>query len=93
MAPGNSFDLAWRVNAIIEGDYMVYMVLAPEPDGQQTTSHPVARPGIYLTVEPFTRLNPGGVLPIVIAIPPLLMAAVGFVLWRQRQRMNEVDSG
>lgn len=92
MAPGDSIDLAWRVNAIIEGDYMVYMVLVPEPDGQQTTSHPVASPGIHLTVEPFTRLNPGGVLPIVIAIPTLLMAAVGFVLWRQRRRMNEVDS-
>jgi len=92
MAPGNSVQLSWRVNAILEGDYMVYMVLVPEPDGQQSTSHPVASPGIHLTVDPFTRLNPGGVLPIVIAIPTLLMAAVGFVMWRQRRRINQVDA-
>lgn len=91
MASGHSVQSSWRVNAILEGDYMVYMVLVPEPDGQQSTSRPIASPGIHLTVDPFTRLNPGGVLPIVIAIPTLLMAAVGFVMWRQRRRINQVD--
>ncbi len=92
MASGQSVRLSWRVNAILEGDYMVYMVLVPEPDGTNATSHPVASPGIHLTVDPFTRLNPGGVLPLVIAIPTLLMAAVGFVMWRQRRRINQVDA-
>lgn len=92
MAPGQSVDLSWRVNAILDGDYMVYMVLIPEPDGLQATSRPVASSGIHLTVEPFTRLNPGGVLPIVIAIPIVLMAGVGFVMWRQRRRFNQEDA-
>ncbi|HSR43935.1 MAG TPA: ABC transporter permease subunit [Acidimicrobiia bacterium] len=92
MAAGESVRLSWRVNAILEGDYMVYMVVVPEPDGTDATSHPVASPGIHLTVDPFTRLNPGGVLPLVIAIPTLLMAAVGFVMWRQRRRINQVDT-
>jgi len=92
MVPGQSVDLSWRVNAILDGDYMVYMVLIPEPNGLQATSRPIASSGIHLTVEPFTRLNPGGVLPIVIAIPTLLMAGVGFVMWRQRRRINQEDT-
>jgi hypothetical protein len=92
MAPGQSVRLGWRVNAILDGDYMVYMVLIPEPEGLQATSQPVASSGIHLTVDPFTRLNPGGILPIIIAVPTVLMAGVGFVMWRQRQRLNQPDA-
>jgi len=42
LAPGQSAQLEWTIDAILAGDYMVYMVLIPEPDSAQTTSQPVA---------------------------------------------------
>lgn len=88
LAPGDSASLDWIINTILEGDYMVYMVLLPEPDGPETTSHPVASPGIHLTVAPFTRLNPGGVLPFAIGGPLLLLVITYFVYRRRRQQID-----
>ena len=90
LAPGQSATLSWRVNAILDGDVMIYMVAIPQPEGQNITSHPVASPGIHLTVTPFTRLNPAGVLPYVIGQP--LVVLMGMFLLR-RLRSREVDTG
>ena len=90
LAPGESVTLSWRVNAILKGDVMIYMVAIPQPNGQNVTSNPVASPGIHLTVTPFTRLNPGGVLPYVIGQP--LVVLVGIYLLN-RLRRRGVDSG
>ncbi|MGH7548277.1 MAG: hypothetical protein ACREMM_08885, partial [Gemmatimonadales bacterium] len=80
-----SATLNWRINAILDGDYMVYMVVIPAPAGREATSHPVASSGIHLTVTPFTRLNPGGVLPYAIGGP--IVVLVGIVLiYRYRRR-------
>ena len=88
LAPGESLNQGWIVNTILEGDYMVYMVLVPEPAAAETTSHPVASSGIHLTVSPFTRLNPGGVLPFAIGGPILLLAITYFVYRRRRQQID-----
>ena len=69
---------------------MIYMVLLPGPASQNSTSQPVASSGIHLTVTPFTRLNPGGVLPYVIGVPILLMLAI-FLIFRFRRR--QIDTG
>jgi ABC-2 type transport system permease protein len=90
IAPGQSASLAWRVNAILAGDFMVYMVVIPRPAGQDATSQPVASSGIHLTVTPFTKLNPGGVLPYAIGVPILLLIGIVF-LYRYRNR--QIDSG
>ena len=90
LAPGESATLSWRVNAILEGDVMIYMVAIPQPDGQGVTSQPVASPGIHLTVTPFTRLNPGGVLPYVIGTPLIVLAGIHLL---NRLRRREVDVG
>jgi hypothetical protein len=78
------------VNAILDGDYLIYMVVIPEPEGAESTSQPVASSGIHLTVTPFTKLNPAGVLPYVIGGPLVLLLAM-FFLYRMRSR--QVDSG
>ncbi len=83
--PGSSVDLSWRVNAILAGDYMVYTVIIPEPDGPGTTSHPVTSPGIHLIVNPFTRINPLGVLPWVIGAPIVLLGGI-LLIFRARHR-------
>jgi hypothetical protein len=90
LGPGESATLSWRVNAILEGDVMIYMVAIPQPDGTNVTTHPVASPGIHLTVTPFTKLNPRGVLPIAIGGPVLLLVIIYFV---NRRRNQNVDTG
>ena len=90
LAPGETATLGWRVNAILDGDYMIYLVLIPSPTGPEATSHPVSSPGVHLTVTPFTRLNPGGVLPFAIG-GPLLIGVVIWLVYRRRQR--GIDTG
>lgn len=90
LAPGESVSHHWTINTILDGDYMVYMVLIPAPATPEVSSHPVASPGIHLTVTPFTRLNPGGVLPYAIGGPVIVLVGI-LVLYRMRKR--QVDNG
>jgi hypothetical protein len=90
LAPGQSSTFAWRVNAILDGDYLIYMVAIPEPTGADATSLPVASSGIHLTVTKFTKLNPRGVLPYAIGGPVILTLGIIYLLRRRRQ---DIDSG
>jgi len=87
---GGSATLSWRINAILDGDYMVYMVVIPQPAGREATSHPVASSGIHLTVTPFTRLNPGGVVPYAVGVPLALVLGMALVF---RRRRRSIDTG
>jgi hypothetical protein len=89
LTPGQSTALSWRVNAILDGDFMIYMVAIPKPTGQDATSQPVASSGIHLTVTPFTKLNPGGVLPFAIGVPLVLLLGI-WLLYRHRNRRGWV---
>ena len=88
LAPGETVDLDWTINAILEGDYLAYMVVIPAPDGAQATSLPVASPGIHLTVAQFTPLNPGGIAPIAFGIPVLLALLLALQMWLRRKRID-----
>jgi ABC-2 type transport system permease protein len=88
LGAGESATQNWVINTILEGEFMVYMVLIPEPESAEATSHPVTSSGIHLTVDPFTRLNPGGVLPFAIGGPLLLLAITYFVYRRRRQQID-----
>lgn len=90
LAPGETATLSWRINAILDGDFMVYMVGIPSPTSSETTSQPVASSGMHLTVTPFTKLNPGGVLPYAIG-GPVLLALVILLVYRHRRR--QIDAG
>lgn len=90
LAPGASHQQSWILNTILEGDYMVYVVLIPTPDGENETSQPVTSQGIHVTVNSFTRLNPGGILPFAIGIPVVLVLVLAGVLWMRRRG---IDSG
>jgi len=85
LAPGESAEQSWTVDAILEGDYMVYMTAIPKPDGPETTSQPVSSPGLHLTVKPFNQTNPGGVLPVAI-ITPLALILLSFLPRRRWRR-------
>jgi len=69
VAAGDAVRQSWTIEAILKGDYMVYLVAIPEPADEGSTSHPVASSGLHLTVGAFSNLNPQGVLPVVIAVP------------------------
>lgn len=85
LSPGATATLSWRVNAILDGDYVVYMVVMPEPAGRDATSHAVASTGVHLTVTPFTRLNPRGILPLVLGAPVVLAVGTGLTLGIRRR--------
>jgi ABC-type transport system involved in cytochrome c biogenesis permease component len=87
---GESTSLPWIINTILDGNYMIYMVLIPTPASAEATSQPVATSGIHLTVTPFTRLNPQGVLPYVIGGPLVLLVLIYFVY---RRRNQQIDRG
>jgi ABC-type multidrug transport system permease subunit len=81
---GDQLRHSWTIEAILKGDYMVYLVAVPEPE-ERSSSHPVSSPGLHLTVGAFQRLNPQGVLPVVIAVPLGVTLAL-LVLVRLRLR-------
>src|SRR5574341_184726 len=49
---GQSATHSWRINGILDGDYLIYMVVIPEPEGKDATSQVLASSGIHLTVTP-----------------------------------------
>lgn len=69
---------------------MIYMVAIPQPKGESITSHPIASPGIHLTVTPFTKLSPMGVLPVAMGSPLVLLLIIYFV---NRRRIQNIDMG
>ena len=89
LPPGQSATLSWRVNAILDGDFMVYMVAIPAPTDRESTSQPIASSGIHMTVTPYTKLNPGGVLPYAIG-GPLVLGILISVVYRRRRRQIDV---
>lgn len=88
LAPGESVTQDWTINAILEGDYMVYMVLIPEPEEAQATSQPISSSGIHLTVTLLVRINPGGVLPLALGMPIALSLILGLLLWQRRRGLD-----
>lgn len=91
LAPGQAVEHRWRVNAILDGDYMIYIVAIPEPDGPKATSQPVTTAGIHLSVAPFTRLNPGGVLPLSLGMPAGLALGAYALVQLRRRSVDEAD--
>jgi hypothetical protein len=73
LEPGESAEQDWSVEAILDGDYMIYMTAIPIPESASNTSLPIASPAIHLVVDPFQSTNPGGVLPVAIGMPLLLI--------------------
>jgi hypothetical protein len=96
LAPGDAVRHQWTIEAILKGDYMVYLVAIPKPDSSETTSQPVASTGLHLIVGEFTELNPGGVLPVVIFVPVgvalILLLVVRLRLRRLAQAGEDIEA-
>ena len=80
------------MEAVLDGNYMVYLTAIVKPGTADQTTLPVTSPGIHLTVAAFQDTNPGGVLPVAIGMP-IALIVVAFLLrryWRRdRGRSSE----
>jgi ABC-2 type transport system permease protein len=81
---------SWEVDAILEGDYMVYLTVVVQPSGAEASTQPIASRGLHLTAKPFFRTNPGGVLPIAFGIPILLAVGSGLSLMLRRRQSDGI---
>lgn len=86
MASGETATLDWTIHAIIQGSYFIYVAAIPQPDAPQSTSDAVTGQAIHLTVTPYLRLNPGGILAIALGMPVgLSLCFIGIQLRRRKQ--------
>lgn len=90
LASSESTTLSWTVNAVLDGNFMIYLVAVDEPQNPEDSSQIAASPGLHLTVTKFTSLNPSGVLPYAIGIPIVVLVA-SVVIYRLRRR--SIDLG
>ena len=87
LQPGETAVLDWTINAILEGDYLAYMTVIPAPESSQESSMPLSSPGLHLTVEQFTSLNPGGIAPVAFGMPVVLALIMALQMWLRRREL------
>jgi hypothetical protein len=90
--PRESADQSWTVEAILDGNYMVYMTAIVKPGAPAETTLPVTSPGIHLTVQAFQNANPAGVLPVALGMP-LGLIVVALLLRRYWRRERGRSTG
>lgn len=83
MPPGASVDLDWTVTPVLDGSIGVYIVVMPSSPDDLGEEPVAASPILHLTVTEKRSLNPGGVLPVVLAVPGILAL---FVVSQQIRR-------
>jgi ABC-2 type transport system permease protein len=91
IAPGEDVRSSWTIDAILKGEYMVYLVAVPQPSGAEVTSAPVSSSGLHLTVGAYTALNPEGVLPVVIFVPVGVTLALLLMVRLRLRRLRRDD--
>jgi hypothetical protein len=72
--------LTWTLHAVNEGTFTIYTVLLPEHGPL------IVSPAAHLQVTGRPRLNAGGALPVVIAVPLLLALLTGVTRHRRRTK-------
>jgi hypothetical protein len=84
IARDSSLTLTWTVKTVLQGDVAVYVTVLPAPPDLSSESVLAVSPAVQVHVVEDRKLNPGGVLPTVLAVPALL--AAGFVGLRVARR-------
>jgi hypothetical protein len=86
IAAGSSATQSWTIKPVLAGNVGAYVVILPSSPTLATAGPLVSSPAIYLHVEEHHALNPGGVLPVVLAVPGVLaLAFVGLRVARSRR--------
>jgi hypothetical protein len=84
IAADSAVALNWTVKTVLQGDVAVYVTVLPAPPALSPESALAISPAIQMHVQEDRKLNPGGVLPTVLAVPAVL--AAGFVGLRVARR-------
>jgi hypothetical protein len=93
LAAGKSVTLPWTVDAVLDGNYMVYLVGIPQPAGPGASSDIVTSPGLHLTIGAFSNLNPSGVLPYTIGVPLVVLVITVLMIMLRRRRVETGGPG
>lgn len=88
LGPAASASRAWTIDPILPGDYVVYVVAVARPGSPDAPMTPATTPGLHLVVSSFTRLNPGGVLPLALGMPVGLGALSLLVVLARRRTVD-----
>ena len=83
IAPGQSVDVDWNLQAVNSGWFDVYVVLLPHGSNSLGADPLVVSDAVLARVGGKQTANPGGALPAVIAIPVVIGAAA---LWSRHRR-------
>jgi len=75
IAAAASATQTWTVKPVLKGDVAVYVVVLPEPPALASAGPLAASPAITVHVDEKRTLDPGGVLPVVLAVPAFLAVA------------------
>ena len=79
--PGKSLTLTWRMQAVNDGDFGIYVAVLPESGAPVP---PATGPTIHLDVAERKTLNAGGIVPLVLGIPAALgLLALGVRIRRR----------
>ena len=83
IAAGEIRTITWRLQAVNAGTFAAYVAVLPQNGPDQP---PVTGPAVVVTVVERRTINPGGVLPLALAIPALLALLAGGVRRSRRGR-------
>jgi hypothetical protein len=86
IAAGSSATQSWTIKPVLAGNVAAYVVILPSSPTLATSGPLVSSPAIYLHVEEHRALNPGGVLPVVLAVPGVLAFAFAGLRVARRRR-------
>lgn len=85
ITPGGSATQTWTVKPVLAGEIGVYVAVLPGDPELVSAGSLAISPGLHISVGEERSLNPGGVLPVVLAVPGFIAAAfVGLVAARRR---------
>jgi hypothetical protein len=79
---GGSKELSWTVQAVNDGTFLVYVALATPAAGSPV----VGGPALKVEVAAQRMINAGGILPIAVAVPGVLLVATLAARVRRRRR-------
>lgn len=82
LSAGEAEELSWTVQAVNAGEFLVYVALATPDAGGPIT----AGPALKAEVAAQRMINAGGILPIAVAVPGVLLVATIVARLRGRRR-------
>jgi hypothetical protein len=86
IAPGQSVDVTWDMQAVNSGWFDIYVVLLPRGSSSLGSTEPlVVSHAVLAKIAGKQTANPGGALPAVIGIPLVIGAAALWSRYRRRR--------